>query len=158
MKTFPTAAAIQPLEPTASPATGHIEGIDQVVAAWHAAATELAAAKDREKSLRDVVASSQIFSQKLGVESHDLGFGYMLKRSQSERVHVENKNGEAATVYSQFLAMGAESQQRVARLFKFSATISERVYKELPANEKKLVDPLLTRKLSPPTLKVHVPN
>lgn len=157
MESFPT-ASVQPLQPTASPTEVHVPDIDQKVAAWHAAATELAAAKEREKSLRDVVAASQIFSQKLGTQSHDLGFGYTLKRSQTERVIVENKNGEAAAVYSQFLAMGGESAERVARLFKFSATMSERVYKELPANEKSLVDPLLTRKVSPATLKVHAPK
>jgi hypothetical protein len=156
--TFPTAPT--PLAPTAAPTATPTENIDLVIGEWFAASEALAAAKKTEKALRDQVSNSHLWNaaKTTGTQTYDLGKGYELKMARTETVSVANKEHEATHCIIKLRNLGEGATERANRLFTFSARMSEAVYKELTAEERMIVDPIITRKPGSTSIKLKAPK
>lgn len=121
---------------------------NNLVMEWFTAKRQLTELQEREFELRRQINESELFdsAKEKGTQTHHLGGNWELKLTRTENVSVENKNNEAFQSLMVLRSLGEGSAERANRLFRFSANLSETTYRELSPEEKRIVDPLITRK------------
>jgi len=152
-----------PLFPTAETETTQPQmqvDTNTLIMQWSAANATLAAAKVAEMKLRKQLEACSLFDQKKekGSQRHDLGKGYILKLNRKQSTKVENGEGEAFAVQQQLRNLGGLAIERAENIFKFTPSVSSKVYNAMTDEEKAIVDTIVTTKQASPSLELIEPD
>jgi hypothetical protein len=118
---------------------------------WYAAKQEAAEAQkkiERERELRAAVFSLAFPSPKEGTNSLDIGSGYTLKATYKLDRKVDDEAAQALIA----------EQAWTGNFFKWKADLNVKKYKELPEEQRLVLDAVLTVKPASPTIEVTAPK
>lgn len=139
------------------------------LAKWNAAKLALAEAKELEMNLRKDFVALVVPAGTYGTHHFDLGDGYDAKSVTAINygfVKAKGETGEDANVdkaaidaaLSRLEARSPVDAYIAAKLIKWTPALSVSTYKELNAEQKAIIDPVLVKKDKAPTLEIVAPK
>lgn len=137
-----------------------VEERDKLLLQWKSAKDVLDAAKDEEMRLRkELVASSGMFdsNKQSGTQTFQLGNGWAVKAIKKINYNIETGDN-LATAINEISALGEVSKYKAEKLVKFTPELSLTTYKELTAEEKAIIDRVLTTSPGSPSLELVPPK
>jgi len=135
--------------------------VSELLSRWLAAKQNLEAAKEAEMALRNaVVFASKLFdpTKDKGTQRVQIGNGWEAKAVKSLTYKIENKKGEAFVALAKLSELGESSARIAQNLFSFDANLRTTEYEKLNADEKVLIDQILTIKPGTPSLELVAPK
>lgn len=157
-------APTQALQPVAAPvAQATVYDFQQAsddIQKWDHLNAEIKRLSKLETELREKLDKSNLFdaTKAKGSQRFTLGAGWYLSSVRPEYVKVKNDNNEVTHAIMRLKALGEAQSKRAEELFKFKVDLSGTTYKELSAEEKAIVDPLITRTPGKTQLKLVPPK
>lgn len=137
---------------------------DKLIVSWQQADAALAAAKEREMTLRSQVMTTCFPDAEVGTNNLELGKGYKLKGVRKLNYNLANGAGETEAALDAITKLGNEGQFIAERLVGWTPKLSLTEYKKLeetnPTHKKikDIIDAVLTVTDGAPTLEVVEPK
>lgn len=133
---------------------------DKLILDWQAATEQLAFWRDREKDLREQVVAAVWNRLPAGIHRQDLGAGYKLKATVRNHFRVQRQTEDSSLPpYANVMSALSRIPLDLANtIINWKPELSERVYKTLTADEKKIVNTFLVITESTPLLELELPK
>lgn len=125
---------------------------DEQLLAWRDAKKTLDAAKDAEMQMRKHIVDTHFDTSHVGTQNIELGEGWKVKAVVKENYVLDGDNDKVDAALDRLEDWQAE------RLVKWSPRLSVSEYKKLDAEDKAVIDGVLTIKPASPTLELVPPK